>query len=77
MGCFEDLAAWEKALAGDRPSDVRLELREVVRLLPYYRMKHVRRLVNASCQTLSPPTHRVAKRALRLVQQNPANDEIA
>lgn len=70
------LAAWEKALACDRPSDVRLELREVVRLLSYYRMRHVKRFVSALWQTLSPRTHRVAKRVLCLIRQKPANDKI-
>lgn len=62
------LSAWQVALACDLPADARRERREVVRLLSYYRPKHSKRLVSALWQTLSPRTHRVAKRALRLVR---------
>lgn len=63
------LAALEEALACDRPADARVELREIVRLLSYCRMRDGKRLVSASWKTISPRTHRVAKRTLRLVRQ--------
>jgi len=71
------LAAWEHALASDRPDDARLQLREVVQLLSFYQTRHLKRLVSALWQTLSPRSHRVAKRALQLVRQDPAKNKIA
>jgi glycosyltransferase involved in cell wall biosynthesis len=67
------LAALEEALACDRPTDAGHELRQIVRLFPYYRMKDRNRLVNAFWRTLSPHTHRVAKRTLHQIRQNSAN----
>jgi glycosyltransferase involved in cell wall biosynthesis len=52
------LAALEEALVCDQPADARRELREVVGLLPYYRMRDARRLLSALLRTLSPRTHR-------------------
>lgn len=60
------------ALASDRRADVRLELREVARLIPYYRMRHGKRLISGLWQTLSPRTHRMAKRVVRLARQRAA-----
>jgi glycosyltransferase involved in cell wall biosynthesis len=62
------LAALEEALVDDRPADSHREVREIVRLLPYCRMRDGKRLVSALLRTLSPRTHRVAKRTLRLIR---------
>lgn len=71
------LAAWEVALGYDRPADAQWELREVVRLLSYYRMRHGKRLASALLRTLSPRTHWIAKQVLRQIRQKPANNKSA
>ena len=55
------LQAVEEALACGRPIDARRELRDLVRLLPYFRMSDS----SALWRTLSPRTHRAVRRILR------------
>jgi hypothetical protein len=63
------LEALEEAIACDRPTDARRELREIVRLFPHYRMKEAKRLVNACWRTLSPGSYGIAKRTLHQIRQ--------
>jgi glycosyltransferase involved in cell wall biosynthesis len=61
------IAAMEAALVCDEPANARRELRKIVRLLSYCPISDSRRLISATWKTLSPRTHRVAKRILGLI----------
>jgi glycosyltransferase involved in cell wall biosynthesis len=67
------LEALKEALVWDRPADAHRELREVVRLISYYRVRDSKRLVTALWQLVSPQTHSAAKRTLSLIRQNWVN----
>jgi glycosyltransferase involved in cell wall biosynthesis len=66
--------AFAEALAFDRRADALREFREVVRLIPSYRMRDSKRLISAFWRTLSPRTHRVARLALRQIRPNWVNN---
>jgi glycosyltransferase involved in cell wall biosynthesis len=63
------LAALEEALVDDRSTEAHREVREIVRLLSYCRMKDGKRIVSAVWRALSPQTHRVARGTIRLIQK--------
>jgi glycosyltransferase involved in cell wall biosynthesis len=63
------LAALEEALVYEQTADAHRELREIVRLLPYCRMRDSKRLARALLHTVSPRTYRVAKRTLSLMRK--------
>jgi hypothetical protein len=63
----------EWALDHGPPTDSGRELREILRLLPYYPMSESKRLVSALWQFASPGTRSLVKRMLRRTPPKPAN----